>query len=55
MYLPAERDVSMLRVVRCCTRFEIGDIEVGKCVVDEAVHRASLTEHVLVDEPRYKV
>lgn len=51
MALPAEGDLSVLGVVRRRPRFEVGDVEVGERVVDEAVHRAGLAEHVEVDEP----
>lgn len=49
--LPAESDVPVLRVLRRRARFKIRHIEVGERVVNEAVHGARLTEHVLVDEP----
>lgn len=52
-YLPADSDLP--GALRCCARFKIGHVEVGECVVDEAVHGASLTVHVLVDESRDEV
>lgn len=55
VFLPADGDVSELGALRCCTGFKIGHVEVGERVVDEAVHGAGLTEHVLVDEPRDEV
>lgn len=45
----------MLRVVRRRARLEIGNIEVGQGVVDEAVHGPRLAEHVLVDQTRDEV
>ncbi len=53
--LPADSDVSERRALRCRAGFKIGHVEVGERVVDEAVHCARLTEHVLVDEPRDEV
>lgn len=55
MSLPAEADVSVRRAVRCRARLKIGHVEVGECVVYEAVHGAIWTVHVLVDEPRDEV
>lgn len=54
-FLPAHGDVAVLRVVRRRARFEIGNIEVGQGVVDEAVHGPRLAEHVLVDQSRDEV
>ena len=51
VFLPADGDVSELRVLRCGARFKIRHVEVGERVVDEAVHGARLAEHVKVDEP----
>lgn len=45
----------MLWAVRCCPRFEIRNVEVGKRVVDEAMHGPRLAEHVLVDKSRDEV
>lgn len=53
--LPAEADVFVRRAVRCRAGLEIGHVEVGECVVEEAVHGAIRTVHVLVDEPRDEV
>lgn len=54
-FLPADSDVSVLRVLWCCPRFKIRHVEVGERVVNEAMHGAGLAEHVLVDESRDKV
>lgn len=40
----------MLRVLRGRPRLEIGHVEVGESVVDEAVHGPGLAEHVLVHQ-----
>lgn len=53
--LPTHSDVVVLRVVRRRARFEIGNVEVGQGVVDEAVHSPRLAEHVLVDQTRDEV
>lgn len=53
--LPTHSDVAVLRVVRRRARFEIGNIEVGQGVVDEAVHGPCLAEHILVDQTRDEV
>lgn len=50
-FLPANSDVSMLRILWCRAGFKIGHIKVGEGVVDETMHGACLTEHVQVDEP----
>lgn len=55
LFLPTHGDVAVLRVVRRRARFEIGNVEVGQGVVDEAVHGPRLAEHVLVDQPRDEV
>lgn len=54
-FLPADSDVPMLGVVRCRPGFKIRHVEVRECVVNEAMHGASLAEHVLVDESRDEV
>lgn len=55
VFLPADGDVPVLGVMRRRAGFKIGHVEIGKRVVNEAVHGAGLTEHVLVDEPRDEV
>lgn len=54
-FLPTHSDVAVLRVVRRRARFEIGNVEVGQGVVNEAVHGPRLAEHVLVDQTRDEV
>lgn len=53
--LPTHSDVAVVGVVRRRARFEIGNVEVGQGVVDEAVHGPRLAEHVLVDQTRDEV
>lgn len=48
--LPAESDVAVLGVLWRRARFQVGHVEEGERVVDEAVHGARLAVHVLVDE-----
>lgn len=55
VFLPAESDIFMFRVLWHCSRFKIGHIEIGKRVVDEAVHGPGLAEHVLIDQSRDKI
>lgn len=55
VFLPADGDIAKLGVLRRRALFKIGHVEVGECVVNEAMHGAGVTVHVLVDEPRDEV
>lgn len=54
-FLPTDGDIAVVGILRRRAGFEVGDVEVGERVVDEAVHGPRLAVHVLVDEARDEV